>query len=563
MLIKRCLLSILWLILTNLAYAAEIQVAVDRNPVSINDSFRIIFTANENPDDDPDFRPLQEHFEILGEQAGSSVSLHNGQTTRIKQWILQVMAKQSGDLLIPPVAFGSDTSKPITIKVTDDPQQAQSNDEIFLQVEASPEQAYVQSQVLYTVKLFRRVQIAQASLNEPEIKDAVIEKLVEDNTYTTQINNVEYVVTERKYAIFPQQSGVFTIAPLTMVAQVLSSRGQPGFNGFFNRQTTETRRVTSKAITLNVLPVPQQAGKSNWLSAESLELKETWSDNSLQVKVGEPLTRTLTLTAKATTVGQLPELAGSAAIDGIKSYPDQPQLREDKNSDGLSAFRQEKIAYIPAAAGEYRLPAIHIDWFNTKTGKMESSQLPAVTIKALATADDGAALPAPVAQQPQAETASSAQAPAVSQTGDNAHFWQWLSAALACGWLLTIVGFMRKTAPAKTVDAGDSGLQRESMAVDKTLKLACANNDRQAAKQALLQWGKMQFNCSSLTTLATNCPEPLAKQILSLNSYLYSSQPQDWEGQALWQAFVDNKLRQAADKKAPVTDTALEPLYKL
>jgi hypothetical protein len=73
----------------------------------------------------------------------------------------------------------------------------------------------------------------------------------------------------------------------------------------------------------------------------------------------------------------------------------------------------------------------------------------------------------------------------------------------------------------------------------------------------------MQFSCNSLTTLAENCPGPLAHQIMVLNGYLYSSQPQDWQGQALWQAFVDTKLRQAADKKSPATDSALEPLYKL
>jgi hypothetical protein len=310
-----------------------------------------------------------------------------------------------------------------------------------------------------------------------------------------------------------------------------------------------------------VLPSPQQAGKSNWLSAEELDLKDNWSDNSLQVKVGEPLTRTLTLTAKATTVGQLPELAGSAAIDGIKTYPDQPQLREDKTADGLSAFRQEKIAYIPAAAGEYTLPAIQIDWFNTKTGKMESSHLPAVTIKALATADEGTTLPTPAAPQPQADAAVQTQA--VAEVSASNHFWQWLSAALASGWLLTIIWFMRKQPQAKPRNIDDTLVQHESLAVDKALKLACANNDRQAVKQALLQWGKMQFSCNSLTTLAENCPGPLAHQIMVLNGYLYSSQPQDWQGQALWQAFVDTKLRQAADKKSPATDSALEPLYKL
>ena len=139
----------------------------------------------------------------------------------------------------------------------------------------------MQSQVLYTLKLYRRVQITQASLNEPEIKDAVVEKLGEDSTYSTQVNGMNYWVTERKYAIFPQQSGVFTIAPLTLTAEVVAAQ-RPRFNGFFNRQITETRRISSKAITLNVQPIPQEYQDPVWLSAESLELSESWSDNGLQ-----------------------------------------------------------------------------------------------------------------------------------------------------------------------------------------------------------------------------------------------------------------------------------------
>ena len=35
--------------------AADIKVSVDRNPVSLDESFKIIFTATQSPDNDPDF----------------------------------------------------------------------------------------------------------------------------------------------------------------------------------------------------------------------------------------------------------------------------------------------------------------------------------------------------------------------------------------------------------------------------------------------------------------------------------------------------------------------------
>lgn len=535
------------------AWAAEIQVSVDRNPVNLNESFQITFSASAEPDGSPDFSPLRENFEILNQQRSSNASWINGKSSRTEQWALNVMAKQAGELLIPPIAFGSDTSKPIKVMVTDAPATASSNEEVFLEVQATPEDPYVQSQVLYTLKLYRRVQITQASLNEPEIKDAVVEKLGEDSTYSTQVNGMDYWVTERKYAIFPQQSGSLTIAPLTLTAEVVSTQ-RPRFNGFFNRQITETRRVSSKAISLNVRPIPQEYRDPVWLSAESLELTESWSDNGLQTKEGEPLTRTIRLTAKGTTVGQLPELAGQLAIDGIKTYPDQPLLNEDKQSDGLMAVREEKIAYIPSKTGAYTLPALTISWFNSKTQKTEVARLPEVTIKALPAADASQpTAPASTSLQTQTDVATPA-APAADQV----RVWQGISAFLALGWLSTLLWWQvrRKQRPVEKQAVQNTAEPHD----DKALKLACKNNDPQAAKTALLNWGKHRFAADSLTGIADHCAETLRNEILALNRCLYAADPTDWQGQPLWQAF--NQADSAPQDGKMQTD-ALQPLFRL
>lgn len=545
------------LLAANLIHAADIQVGVDRNPVGFNESFQITFTASEQPDGNPDFSPLQGNFEVLDQQRSSSTSLVNGRVSRSEQWIVRAMAKQTGELLIPPIAFGNDLSKPLKIVVSENQNQPQSNDEVFMEVEATPEKPYVQSQVLYTLRLYRRVQITQATLSEPEIKDALIEKLGDENTYSTQVKGVDYWVTERKYAIFPQQSGVFTIAPLVLNAEVLVQSQRPQFNGFFNRQATETRRISSKAITLNVQAVPASFNNAAWLSAESLQLAEKWSDNGLQIKVGEPLTRTLTVLAKGTTVGQLPELSGQLALDGIKTYPDQPVLKEDKQSDGLTAFREEKVAFIPSKPGDYTLPALEISWFNIKTQQVEVARLPSVTIKALAAAGD-------VVQQPQAQSPLQPEHVATASEGQavvngELRFWQALSALLAVGWLLTGIRMFRH-ASRESVDDANFGETLPDTAAEKALKRACQENDPQAAKQALLQWGRRQFGADSLGAIAVFCPQALADEINSLNRQLYAQGQQSWRGLAFWQAFS----QRAVEKKATSeVDDGLEPLYRL
>ena len=194
---QRCssllVLSILLLLAPQAVFAAQINVSVDRNPVSLDESFQIIFTANESPDSDPDFSPLEQDFEILGQSQSSNSSWINGQSSKTIQWTLNVMAKHPGSLIVPPVKFGDDVSQTASILVTQGTanKAVNTDDDLFLEVEATPESPYVQSQVLYTMRLYRRVDIAQASLNEPELADAVIEKLGDDSNYNTQINGVE------------------------------------------------------------------------------------------------------------------------------------------------------------------------------------------------------------------------------------------------------------------------------------------------------------------------------------------------------------------------------------
>ena len=120
--------------------ATEIRAGLSRNPVNLNESFQLTLTADEQPDGNPDLQPLRENFDIINQQRSSSSSWIDGKSTRSEQWIINLMPKHSGEILIPPISFGTDQSQPLKISVTDNPQPAASNNaELFLQVEATPQ----------------------------------------------------------------------------------------------------------------------------------------------------------------------------------------------------------------------------------------------------------------------------------------------------------------------------------------------------------------------------------------------------------------------------------------
>ncbi|MDD5277162.1 MAG: BatD family protein [Methylovulum sp.] len=564
---RRLLLSVLVVVMLMPEWllAAQISTSVDRDPVSVDDSFQIMFVANGSPDDDPDFSPLEQDFSILSRSQASSVSLVNGKASKTMRWTLDVMAKHAGALVIPAIKFGDDTSEALPVKViagaTD--KAVDTNADLFMEVEATPESPYLQAQVLYTMRLYTRVEIAQARLNEPELADAVIEKLAEDSNFNTRINGVDYSVTERKYALFPQKSGTLTIKPLVLTADVLANN-RTMFNSFFNSSVTRTKRVESKPITLDVKPAPATFTGAHWLPAEQLELTEQWSGDITQMKVGEPLTRTLTVRAKAATVGQLPELSVATAHDALKSYPDQPVLQEQKNADGLLAIREEKIALMPSKAGTYQLPAIEIPWFNTQTQKMAVAKIPETTLTVTA-AVTSQPPPAPVSAAP-AATPKPAEATAINQaqtqTPAQSASWMWVSLFLALGWLITVVYFLSSRGSAKKQAAKDQGEpdQVRIKEIVSRLKQACANNDAVAAKNALLDWGKQQFDAANLGAVAGFCEARLRDEILSLNQLLYGKDTAQWQGKKLFQAFSENNARK---KITGAQDTGLEPLFRL
>ena len=561
---------------SQLVWATDISVSVDRNPVTVDESFNITFSASESPDGDPDFSPLEHDFTVLNQSQSSNSSWVNGQYSKTIRWTVQAIAKKTGSITIPAIIFGQDTSKPLTITVNKNDagdNNIENREDLFVQVKAEPESPFVQSQVLYTVRVYRRVELTQAKLSEPELADAVMEKVGNDSDFNTVINGVSYRVTERKYAIFPQKSGTLKINPLTLTADVvLDDGGRGGFGVFFGSPITKTKRVLSNEIVLNVKSAPASFPGKNWLPAEKLELAQAWSGDIQQMKVGEPLTRTLTLRATGSTVSQLPELNTLKTDTNLKAYPDQPVLNEDKLPEGIVASRQEKIALIPSVPGRQTLPAVEIPWFNTKTQRIENVRIPETAINVTGGAGVNPSNPSAQDQaQPESASVKETTEKATGLTNaasaltpaEPSVLWRWVSLCLGLGWAATLiyVFYNRPNTNINTAhDIKNSQKQLRLNEISKQLKDACNRNDSIAAKNALLMWGKQQFGAGNLSAIATHCEARLRDEILALNQHLYSRNAAGWNGKKLFQTFSENN---AIQKIGLPGETVLEPLHRL
>ncbi|MEQ8427766.1 MAG: BatD family protein [Gammaproteobacteria bacterium] len=553
---KYRILMMFILLLLSHTVVARVSVSVDRDPVVVNESFQLIFESDEQINIQPDFSPLNQVFTIISRSSRTSTQIVNGNVKYSQKWILVVLPKSAGQLQVPSIVFGNEMSKPLTINVEarHQAQGGSQNDDIFLEVEVSTTEPYVQAEVIYTVKLYRAVATNDSNLTEPKISgsQAVINQLDSDKSYEAVVNGKRYGVFERRYAIFPQVSGPLTIEPVVFQGRTGADGGFLlfGYDGTGQQVTIKQ----SEMIQLDVKPIPQDYTGKNWLPAENITLQEQWSVSPDELKQGEVTTRTLSIQAEGMVASNLPAINESLPA-GLKNYPDQPEYEEIKKPDGFTAIRKEKMAIIPTKSGSFVLPAIQIQWWNTVENRLETAELPERRIQ-VAAATPGTQLP------PDGNTEDTRMtSEAVSSAESDTLIWQAISTALLLLWLATMFAWhrnYRRTAVTSTSQFESNSLKKLKTAVLDNAK----KNDATATSKALIAWANAQWpqaTCLNLGQLKHLVDNNMQQELDKLNAALYGKNKLVWHGDELVQAFLNQDL---ATTDSASQATRLEPLYK-
>ena len=563
----RKLIIVLILAFCQLAHA-EILVSVDRDPVVADESFQLIFESDENINDTPDFSPLNKSFTVLNSSTSNNTQIINGKVSHSQKWILTVLANKTGMLRVPPISFGNELSEPRTIKVLASAPASSNNvkGDIYIDVDVSTTNPYVQAQVIYTVKLYWAVPMSNASLSEPKISggQAVIEKQGDDKSYETQRNGKRYGVNERRYVIYPQSSGQLKIGPLLFQGQTGGGGGIFDFDPFGPQPKSMVKR--SKEINLDVKPIPNSFSGKTWLPAKQLHIEEQWSVAPDKLKQGEAATRTLTLKAEGLAASQLPAI-NDAIPDSFKHYPDQPEL-EDTNSSGVTTgIRREKMAIIPTSAGDYVMPAIKIPWWNIKTDKMEFAELPERTIHVNASAEnvqkqavDNQVKPDNTAVVNSEGNTNQVKVEPITKTTESP-FWKIVSLGLFLLWLFTLMLWWMRQRGKKNVTIKKEQTPSNRYYL-KAIKDACKKNDPNEAKQALLEWARIKWpesRMTSLTEIKSHCGADLQMKLDELNNILYGKRSEKWNGADFLKSFESQTFDKTHKNKQA---GKLEPLYK-
>lgn len=519
-------IALVLLLMPSLACLADsLTATADRTQLSRGETLELQVRFDGQTTSDPDFSVLEEDFEILGQNQQNQFSIINGSTESYTQWVLQLLPKKTGSLLIPPLELKGVQSSPIRLQVAPRSNASNGSEPIFIETEISKSSVFVQEQVLLTLRLNTSVPLSGLSSEELMVKDAAMVKVAE-NQYQKQNNGKLYQVVEVKYALFPEASGKLVVPPVRFNAVMADRRDR--FSGSFFGARGKPVFLLSDEQHIDVKPRPGNYGTGDWLPAQGLSLSQRWSRPLNELVAGEPITRTIHLTAQGLMDTQLPPLSIDAG-DGFKVYPDQPQLENSVDPQGVMGSRVESVAIVPSRAGQITLPPVKVRWWDTRSQQVRETVLESQTLT-IKPAPGAAAAPA----SPLSAPSEVSQIAETDLTHGNSEP-SWLVWALALGNLLLMIAVITLTVlwrrsqnlPTTNKTVNDTHAEKES-ALFKTLCQFADKQDLQSFREALLDWAdtfweRPVHSLSQISALANN--EQISELLGGLDKSLYSTEP--------------------------------------
>ncbi len=544
------------------ARSDEVKVILDRAVVSHNETFKVRFTTAAGNAADPDWSPLQKNFHLRSKSQKLRQTTVNGVSRALREWSVQLQPRRAGQLTIPPLKFGAVRSRATPLQVKPRPPQptrgGRAGEEFFIEVSAQPESPYVQAQVLFTLRVFM-LHGLRGSVSPPQSSNkAIVENLGNARRYRTQRGGGNYEVYERRYLIYPQNSGKVVIKPVAITGSYVKQ----------GRRFSVKKR--SRPVTLKVRQVPASFPGKFWLPAENFKIEENWSADLSAWRAGEPVTRTLGLRANGLLAKQVPEVDLSVG-DGFRFYTESADFKNERRGNTSVGRRLQSVVLIPAQPGTYTLPAVEVPWWNTRTDRLEFARLPAqdVTVGEAAFSELTVDEPPPAVAADEVERESAV----VAAAGGGAP-WFWVSAVLLLGWLATTAVMWRGEGVYRLLRAARR--RRETLRERRgAIRQACRDNDAAAARDALMQWARQMWPDDTPTSLAQVGARysgmgggmvggVVAQQILRLERALYARDDK-WQGALLWDALSETFASRgfAARDKRQARRDGLEPLHRL
>ncbi len=364
-----------------LAGQTSFTASVDKNPVGLNDRFKLTLTI-ENASGNITPPNLNDFNLVFGPAKSTSYQIVNGQASNTISFTYTLVPKSTGEFVIGKAVARTDKgtleSQPITLKVVEGSSQAaqqqrsqtqgaagggRGNDELFAEIRLDKKKVYKGEQVIITYLVYSRYRnIDFTDYDFPALNGFYSHNFKEEQAgWKNQlevINGKQYrVAVLRRQILFPQQHGTLRIDPMGISARVDYSFFNPG----------RAVSVKSNAVELEVLPLPPKQGNFKGdVGTFTMDVKP----DRTELEANDAIN----LSVKISGRGNL-KLVSAPEIKFPKDfevYDPKTTDRFSTASNGLSGSREFEYLIIPRHSGKYNLEPIVFTFFDPQAGSYKT-----------------------------------------------------------------------------------------------------------------------------------------------------------------------------------------------
>jgi len=388
--------------MVSLSYAQDITVAVslDRDTIGIDEqavlTVEVSGTIQNLPE--PDI-PRMSMFEMYSQGRSTSINVVNGQMAATATYRYLLIPKRAGTYPITQIAIvynnrrykGNDVNLTVLQQGSTASQSAEDNAtsatgdsrDYFLLAEIDNKKPFVNQQVTFTLKFYIAVQFyGSPELTEPTTTGFWTEILGNRAAYYQVINSRKYKVIERKYALFPTQTGKLTVGRASIRATVAgkSRRRDPFdvFGDFFGRGQEVT--VRSKPVVIDVQPLPDKGRPADFTGTIG-NFSITAAADKREVEVNQPVTVTFKLTGqgniKSVAEPDIPE------SDDFRVYRASSSENVTRLNDKIGGSKIFEEVFIPKHPGEMIIPDIAFSFFDPVAKRYKHISSEQISIKVI------------------------------------------------------------------------------------------------------------------------------------------------------------------------------------
>ncbi len=249
-----------------------------------------------------------------------------------------------------------------------------SSDELFMLATVDKTTVYEQEAILLSFKVYKSpsVNLSSLSTNMPDIKNCNVQEIELPQQHEFQLeryNGRNYATTLwSQYVLFPQQSGELEIPSTTFTGVVMQEvPSQDIFEMFFNagRYVEVKKELPTKAVKINVKSLPSGKSSAYYGGVGDFSISSTIS--STDVKANDAVTVKVVLSGTGNLkLVKTPEIKFPQDFDIYDPKVENKYTIKGGRQTGNKVF---EYLVIPRHAGQYTIPAMEFQYFDTKSGE--------------------------------------------------------------------------------------------------------------------------------------------------------------------------------------------------